>query len=126
MRTVLRTPCWLAAAVITLLAACSTPIDPARKVEAYLTARANRDESTVRRLLCAELEPQADQEISTFEGVSGVKMEGMSCRRDGDTDRVICAGKIVADYGAEQNEFPLGAYRIKQEDGEWKWCGETN
>jgi hypothetical protein len=108
------------------LAACSTPGDPAPNVEAYLTARANRDENTVRRLLCAELEPQAEQEVLTFEGVSGVKIEALSCRRDGDTDRVVCAGKIVADYGAEQNEFPFGAYRVKREAGEWKWCGETN
>jgi hypothetical protein len=111
---------------VTVLAGCSTSSDPARNVEAYLTARANRDENTLRRLLCAEMEPQAEQEILTFEGVSGVTVEGMNCRRDGDTDRVVCAGKIIASYGTEQNEFPLGAYRIKQEDGEWKWCGESN
>lgn len=109
-----------------ILAGCATQSDPARNVETYLTARANRDANTVRRLLCSELEPQVDQEISTFEGVSGVKIEGMSCRRDGNTDRVVCAGKIIADYGKEKDEFPLGTYRIKQEDGEWKWCGETN
>lgn len=116
----------LLAALVVILAACSTPADPALNVEAYLTARANHDANTVRRLLCAELEPQVEQEISTFEGVSGVKIEGMSCRQDGNADRVTCAGKIVADYGAEKNEFPLSAYRIKQEDGEWKWCGETS
>jgi hypothetical protein len=38
---------------------------------------------------------------------------------------VDCQGKIVALYGAEQTEFPLGAYRIVLEDGQWKWCGET-
>lgn len=114
------------ATTLFVLAGCAAQSDPARNVEAYLTARANRDANTIRRLLCAELEPQAEQEISTFEGVSGVKIEGMSCRRDGDTDRVVCAGKIVADYGTEKNEFPIGNYRVKQEDVEWKWCGETN
>ncbi len=109
-----------------LLSACSTPSDPAKNVETYLAARANRDESTLRRLLCAELEPNIEQEIMTFEGVSGVKIEGLNCRRDGNTDRVVCAGRVIADYGNESNEFPFGAYRIKQEDGEWKWCGEIN
>lgn len=113
------------AAMVMLLAGCSTPADPSRNVETYLSARVNRDENTIRRLLCSELESQLEQEALTFEGVSGAKIEGMSCRRDGDTDRVICAGKVVADYGAEQNEFPLGVYRVKQEDGEWKWCGEA-
>jgi hypothetical protein len=113
-------------AALFAIAGCGVQSDPARNVETYLTARANRDEPTIRRLLCAALEPQVDQEISTFEGVSGVKIEGMSCRRDGNTNRVVCTGKIIAVYGAEKNEFPLGAYRIAQEDGEWKWCGETN
>lgn len=113
-------------AALFVVAGCGAQSDPARNVEMYLTARANRDEATIRRLLCAELEPQVDQEISTYEGVSGVKIEEMSCRRDGTTDRVTCAGKIVADYGTEKNEFPLGTYRIKQEDGGWKWCGEMN
>ena len=49
-------------------------------------------------------------QCATFEGVSGVKIEGMSCRRDGNSVRVTCAGRIVADYGAEKNEFPFGAY----------------
>ena len=114
-----------AATVLFILAGCAVQSDPARNVEAYLTARANHDEKTIRRLLCAEMEPQVEQEISTFEGVNGVKIEGMSCRRDANTDRIVCAGKIIADYGTEKNEFPLGVYRIKQEDAEWKWCGET-
>ena len=39
--------------------------------------------------------------------------------------RCVAAGKIVALYGAQQTEFPLTTYRVVQEDGEWKWCGEA-
>jgi hypothetical protein len=42
-----------------------------------------------------------------------------------DGSKVKCDGKITAQYGNEKNEFPLVTYRVVQEDGEWKWCGET-
>jgi hypothetical protein len=79
----------------------------------------------VRRLLCTGREADYDIEITTFEGVSNARIEGMACARAGNTDVVRCQGKIVADYGDEQNEFPLTAYRVVQESGEWKWCGEA-
>ena len=34
-------------------------------------------------------------------------------------------GRIVALYGTEETEFPLVSYRVVEEDGEWKWCGEA-
>jgi hypothetical protein len=114
----------VALAAITV-SACQTPSDPARNVEAYLTAKVNRDADTVRRLLCAEREMDYELEVTTFEGVTNARIEGMRCIRDGNTDIVRCQGKIVADYGTEKNEFPLTAYRVTQEGGEWKWCGET-
>jgi hypothetical protein len=49
----------------------------------------------------------------------------MACAATGDGATVSCQGQIVALYGAEQTEFPLTSYRVIQEDGEWKWCGEA-
>lgn len=98
---------------------------PATAVAAYLQAKVSRDENTVRRLLCTEMEAEYETEITTFEGVNGARIEGMACTRVGDSEKVQCQGTIVADYGAEKNEFPLTTYRVKLEDGEWKWCGET-
>jgi hypothetical protein len=94
-------------------------------VEAYIQARVNRDADGVRRLLCSDLEAEYEVEVTTFEGVSNARIEEMACSRVGTTDVVACQGKVVADYGAEDNEFPLVNYRVKLEDGEWKWCGEA-
>jgi hypothetical protein len=99
--------------------------DPARIVETYIRARVERNADAVRRLLCSDLEAEYETEITTFEGVANARVEGMTCSRTGVTDIVECTGKIVADYGTERNEFPLTAYRVKLEDGEWMWCGEA-
>lgn len=111
-----------------LLAACGGSGgagDPAETVERYLTAKVSNDRDTVQSLLCSELEANLPIEAGAFASVSDARIEDMECTRDGDTDRVTCAGTIVATYGTEATEFPLTAYRIVQEDGEWKWCGET-
>jgi hypothetical protein len=96
----------------------------AKMIEKYLQAKITGDEQTIRSLLCSAMEKDLQQEATTFLGTSGVKFDGMSCAADG-ADKVTCQGKIVADYGQEKNEFPLGTYSVVQEDGEWKYCGET-
>jgi hypothetical protein len=96
----------------------------AKAVEAYLTAKVKVDQDGVRKLLCSEKEKDAETEATTFLGVDQPKIEGMQCALIGD-NKVKCDGKITAQYGAEKNEFPLVTYRVVQEDGEWKWCGET-
>lgn len=114
--------------LLTLFAAACTSGtggDPAATVEAYLTAKAASDATTIRQLLCSEMESLADRESLTFESVSDVRLEGMSCAQVGDTAVVSCEGKFVATYGAEDTEFPLASYRVVEEDGEWKWCGEA-
>jgi hypothetical protein len=118
---------FLMVSLLLLLAACSsgTSSDPAKTVEAYLTAKATSDATTIRQLLCSEMESVAERESLTFESVSDVRLEGMSCAQVGDTAVVACGGKFVATYGAEDTEFPLTSYRVVQEDGEWKWCGEA-
>ncbi|MBK7920697.1 MAG: hypothetical protein IPJ94_31495 [Chloroflexi bacterium] len=111
-----------------LLAACgggSGAGDPAQTVEQYLQAKADGDADTIRALLCADMEQFLERESRTFDSVSGVHIDGMVCTRDGSSDVVRCEGKIVATYGTEDTEFPLTSYRVVQEDGEWKWCGEA-
>ncbi|MBK8935167.1 MAG: hypothetical protein IPM76_23200 [Chloroflexi bacterium] len=111
-----------------LLAACGGDNgagDPAQTVEQYLQAKADGDADTIRALLCADMEQFLERESRTFDSVSGVHIDGMVCTRDGSSDVVRCEGKIVATYGTEDTEFPLTSYRVVQEDGEWKWCGEA-
>jgi hypothetical protein len=109
-----------------ILAACSTQGggDPVRAVERYLTAKVEGDGETLRGLLCSAMEADLRREASSFASVDA-QLEGMTCTRSGDSDVVTCSGQIVATYGAEQTEFPLTSYRVVQEDGEWKWCGEA-
>lgn len=98
--------------------------DPAANVEKYLQAKVNGDETTIRSLLCSEMEQFVDREIHTFDSVTDVTIENMTCT-DAGNGRITCSGVIKAAYGAEETEFPLTNYRVVQEDGEWKWCGET-
>ena len=119
----------LLTALIPLLAlvACSGggASDPAKTVEKYLQAKVDRDTQSLRGLLCSAMEADLERESRTFDSVSGVRLEGMACTQVGESDTVRCQGKIVALYGTEQTEFPLVSYRVVQEDGEWKWCGEA-
>ncbi|MFN2136276.1 MAG: hypothetical protein ACK2UK_10000 [Candidatus Promineifilaceae bacterium] len=110
-----------------LLVACSSgaSADPAATVQQYMKAKADGDADTIRQLLCSEMEGVLEREIRTFESVSDVRIEGMACQRVSDSDVVTCSGKIVASYGTEDTEFPLASYRVVDEDGEWKWCGEA-
>ena len=98
--------------------------DPVETVEKYLQAKVDSDANTIRGLLCSEMEAVLERETRTFDSVSDVTIEGMSCEFDG-ANAVRCDGRIVALYGTEETEFPLTAYRVIQEDGEWKWCGES-
>lgn len=128
MTTTWKTLLILAALALALtLAACAggSGDDPAKTVERYLQAKVEGDEQVVRSLLCSEMEANAFQEINAFTSVSGAHIEGMKCQWKEGADVVACEGKIVATYGAEETEFPLTAYRVVKEDGEWKWCGET-
>jgi hypothetical protein len=111
-----------------LVAACSAGSsvgDPADTVERYLTAKVGGDGDTVRALLCSEMESARDREANAFTSVTGATIEGMECTRAGASDVVTCTGTIKAVYGTENAEFALASYKVVQEDGEWKWCGET-
>jgi hypothetical protein len=104
--------------------------DPGKTTESYLQAKIAGEESAIRGLLCAEMETVLDREVNAFASVTGVELVDMACTRDaassGEGEAVVtCAGKIVAQYGTENTEFPLASYRLVQEDSEWKWCGEA-
>ena len=102
---------------------------PARAVEKYLSAKVAGKSDDIRAGLCAEMESVLERELRTFESVSNATIENMSCTSDDaatvDETVVRCTGEIAALYGTEETTFPLAAYRAVNEDGEWKWCGET-
>jgi len=111
-----------------IMAACSTGAttdSAADVVESYLTAKIEGDRDALRPLLCSAMESQFSREVTSFATVEGARIEDMQCTRQGDTDVVTCTGTIIATYGTETNQFPLSSYRVVQEDGEWKWCGES-
>jgi hypothetical protein len=134
----MRKLCLLLLLMIALLAACGGGTggddtgevaapglpDPAETVERYLTAKVGRDAETVRALLCPAMEADLERETHTFDTVSDARIEDMTCAAI-DADTVQCAGRIVATYGAEETEFALSSYRVVEEDGEWRWCGES-
>lgn len=104
--------------------------DPAaRAVEEYLSAKVRGNDEGIRAGLCSAMEADLERELRTFESVSNAAIENMSCTSDDpvaeNETAVRCSGEIVALYGTEETKFPLGAYLAVSEDGEWKWCGET-
>lgn len=117
------------------LAACgggsggNTGDAPARAVEAYLNAKIQGDQDGIRAGLCSEMEAILERELHAFDSVTDAAIENMVCVSDDPAaateTAVRCEGEIVALYGTEETNFPLSAYRAVNEDGEWKWCGET-
>ncbi|MCB0037343.1 MAG: nuclear transport factor 2 family protein [Anaerolineales bacterium] len=111
---------------LVLLIACTGAAgDAGVIVEQYMEAKVDGDTDTIQQLLCSEMEEFMEREALTFAAVEGARIENMSCQQVGDTDTVTCEGEIIAMYGTEENVFPLTSYRVVQEDGEWRWCGET-
>ncbi|MFZ4816011.1 MAG: nuclear transport factor 2 family protein [Phototrophicaceae bacterium] len=115
--------------LVLVLAACSTGANtadaPAEAVERYLTAKVSADRDGVAALLCSELESQLMREASAFVSLSEAQLVDMTCTTNDGNASVTCTGQISAKYGAEVTTFDLASYRVVQEDGEWKWCGEA-
>jgi hypothetical protein len=115
-------------AAVLVLAACAdgggAGSDAAKVVEQYLTAKVAGDRDAMAPLICAELEPTLDLEASSFSAVEA-QIEGMSCAFNEAEATVTCSGEIRAEYGLETRSFPLSTYRVVQEDGAWRWCGEA-
>ena len=96
-------------------------------VENYLQAKVNGDEDGIRQNICADMESAISQEASSFASVEA-SLEEMSCTFIGtgtSGELVTCTGQITALYGTESQSFPLSTYRVVEEDGEWRWCGEA-
>jgi hypothetical protein len=93
-------------------------------VERYLQAKVSGDTESVRMLLCAEMEHLWEREAHSFDIAGGAEIQGLSCQNRVENDIVECQGEIIANYGNEARTFPLGAYRVIFEGGEWRWCGE--
>jgi hypothetical protein len=111
---------------LVLITACAAGAgDPVQTVEDYLQAKVEGDGEALRGLLCSEMESALERETRSFESVTGVRIEDMACTFEEDTNTVRCDGKIIALYGTEESEFPLTAYRVFEEDGQWRWCGEA-
>ncbi len=112
--------------MVFMVAACTSSGsgDPVKTVEDYLTAKAAGNQTTLRGLLCSSMEADLTREASSFAGLSA-KLDNMSCQRDGNSDVVTCTGQFVLSYGTEKSNLPLTSYKVVQEDGQWKWCGEA-
>ena len=114
--------------LVLILAGCdSSSDDPAKVIMQYLEARIASDVDALRELSCAAWESQAIREADSFRG-RNAELQGVTCAvasQDGDEAVIECEGHIVATYQGEQNTFPVGNYRVVQEDGAWKMCGES-
>ena len=112
-----------------VLSACDTVAgDAAPVVEQYLQAKVAADADGIGALLCSELERSLPIEISSYASADAT-IQNMVCTQTSSTDNsaiVSCEGEIVVDYGNETPSFELATYRVLQEDGEWRWCGETS
>lgn len=100
--------------------------DPAAEaVTNYLTSKVSNNDERLRSLLCAEKEADFVMESTSFDSVTEARIENMNCASQGE-GIVTCTGRIVATYGPDDLvNFDLGSYRVVEEDGVWKWCGET-
>jgi hypothetical protein len=108
-------------------AANSADDGAAAVVEAFWEAKVAGNADALAELMCAELEADVEMQALSFASVDA-RIEAMACSAsdtDSDATIVTCDGQIIATYGTEDRDFPLGSARVVQEAGEWKWCGEA-
>lgn len=116
-------PLWL------MLSACAgQPAGgAAQAVEAYVQAVVAKNTEQAINASCADWETQAQLQIDSFEAAA-TSLEGLACETagaEGGYTLVRCAGKIVASYNNENQEFSLEGrtYRVVEEGGQWRMCG---
>jgi hypothetical protein len=111
-----------------LVAAACAADAPEDAVTGYWEAVVSGDETAARNLSCAANESEAQTRTASL-GSLDARLEGMNCTAGGALDdggtQVTCEGAIVITYGTEDQELPLGNYKVVQEGGEWRMCGET-
>lgn len=92
-------------------------------VEDYLEAKVAGDAEGIAGLICSEMAENVTREAASFANVEA-RIDSMQCTANGNT--VSCTGTIIALYGNDERQFPLGSYRVVKEDGQWRWCGESD
>lgn len=112
-----------------LLLACRPNKHPAAAaVETYLQALVNKDEARMTGMTCKAFESDALLEFDSFSLVK-TRLEGLTCQAQdagSTTANVTCQGKIIATYGAEDQQFDLSGrtYQVHKEGGDWLVCGQ--
>lgn len=112
-----------------LLAACSGGPSPAvTAVERYYQALVEKNDEQLTQSTCADWEEQALLEFDSFQGVEIELDNAFSCAetgKEGDATLVTCTGKLIASYGNEKMDFPLGdrVHKVQNEGGDWRVCG---
>ncbi|MGB2897429.1 MAG: hypothetical protein WBB65_14855 [Anaerolineales bacterium] len=109
------------------LTACTQQGSAEDAIEAYLDALVSKDVIRAVNKSCLDWEEGAHAEASSFEAVI-VRLDGLACSpSDAGDDRTLvdCEGKIIANYGGEDQDILLSqrTYLAVLEDGEWKMCG---
>jgi len=109
------------------LTACTQQGTAEDAIEAYLDALVSKDVIRAVNKSCLEWEEGAHAEASSFEAVI-VRLDGLACSptdEGGERTLVECEGKIIANYGGEDQDITLSqrGYLAVLEDGEWKMCG---
>ncbi len=116
------------ALLLLVLAACApSESDPSTAMMSYLQARTEADASKMQGLSCVEWEAQAAIQAQSFRSMNA-QLKDVTCTtgtQAGDYTLVQCDGQIITSYNGENREWELGSYRMTQEDGEWKMCGEA-
>jgi hypothetical protein len=112
-----------------LLLACRSSKHPAAAaVETYLQALVNKDESRLTAATCKAFEADALLELDSY-GLVKTRLDGLQCQAQdtgSTTADVTCQGKIIATYGAEDQQFDLSGrtYKVQKEGGDWLICGQ--
>jgi hypothetical protein len=112
-----------------LFSACGPAKHPAASaVETYLRALVEKDEARFTGMTCKNFEADALLEYDSFSLVK-TRLEGLQCQAQETgtgAASVTCRGKIVATYGAEDQQFDLDGrtYRVQKEGSDWLVCGQ--
>lgn len=114
---------------VLLLSACNgnagnAGADAGQAVQQYFQAKVAGDLTKLKTLICKEKEGDAELEAMSFSGLKAT-LKDANCKKNDNADTVTCTGSIEAEYNAGPTTFPLVTYRVVQEDGAWKWCGEA-
>ncbi len=109
------------------ITACTQQGSAEDAIEAYLNAIVSKDVVRAVNKSCLDWEEGAHAEASSFEAVI-VRLDGLSCTSisaSSEQTLIDCEGKIIANYGGEDQVIPLSGrtYIAVLEDGEWKMCG---